>query len=165
MKKIEIVGGGFSGAALAVYLLDGGSTNLDIQIFEPRQALGREIAYGDAHATQILNVPAARVAYAPGIPTTSSTGRACTAPVSAGPWPEPPIRTATFRDSSLAAMWKRHWPPRSFACTGSGLERQLHGDDRLRHPRRAALPLQRPGYRARGGHPAVRCRGHRIRLQ
>ena len=60
-NTIAIVGGGFSGAATAIRLLEAGPPDLDIHILDPRPALGWGIAYGDAHPSHILNVPAARM--------------------------------------------------------------------------------------------------------
>ena len=59
--SIAIVGGGASGAALAVHLLRSGSPSLTVHIFESREQLGWGIAYGGAEAHHILNVPAGRM--------------------------------------------------------------------------------------------------------
>jgi len=58
---IAIIGGGFSGTALAITLLEAGSSGLLIHVVEPRPKLGWGIAYGDADAVHILNVPAERM--------------------------------------------------------------------------------------------------------
>lgn len=58
---IAILGGGFSGAALAATLLDAGGPGLTIHVVEPRPRLGWGIAYGDADSVHILNVPADRM--------------------------------------------------------------------------------------------------------
>mgnify|MGYP001806114830 FL=1 len=58
---LTIIGGGFSGTALATYLLNRGGNGLDINIVEPRPSLGWGVAYGDAAPFHILNVPAQRM--------------------------------------------------------------------------------------------------------
>lgn len=58
---IAIVGGGFSGTALAIHLLDAGGPGLAVHVVEPRARLGCGIAYGDAAPEHILNVPAERM--------------------------------------------------------------------------------------------------------
>jgi uncharacterized NAD(P)/FAD-binding protein YdhS len=59
--SIAIIGGGFSGAALAATLLRHGLRGLDVHVVEPRPLLGRGIAYGDADRGHILNVVAGRM--------------------------------------------------------------------------------------------------------
>lgn len=59
--SIAIVGGGFSGTALATHLLEAGEPGLTIHVIDPRPQLGWGTAYGDADGGHILNVPAARM--------------------------------------------------------------------------------------------------------
>lgn len=59
--SIAIVGGGFSGTALATYLLEAGKPGLTVHVVESRSRLGWGVAYGDADDGHILNVPAARM--------------------------------------------------------------------------------------------------------
>lgn len=59
--SIVIVGGGFSGAALATSLLEAGGPGLAIHVVESRPRLGWGTAYGDADPVHILNVPADRM--------------------------------------------------------------------------------------------------------
>ena len=46
MRQIAIIGGGFSGAAVAIRLADRASSPLTITIVEPRETLGAGLAYG-----------------------------------------------------------------------------------------------------------------------
>jgi uncharacterized NAD(P)/FAD-binding protein YdhS len=67
--RIAIVGGGFSGAVVALHLLkQQNAAGLDIHIVEPRQALGAGIAYGDSSDTDLVNVPAASLVIEPDAP-------------------------------------------------------------------------------------------------
>ena len=59
--SVVIIGGGFSGAALAAHLLRHGPQYLSIHVIEPRARLGQGIAYGDADTFHILNVPAEKM--------------------------------------------------------------------------------------------------------
>ncbi|MCR6631905.1 MAG: FAD/NAD(P)-binding protein [Magnetospirillum sp.] len=59
--SVAIAGGGFSGTALALYLLEAGGPGLTIHLAEPRPRLGEGIAYGDAGPMHLLNVPAQRM--------------------------------------------------------------------------------------------------------
>ncbi|PWB83439.1 MAG: hypothetical protein C3F11_06620 [Methylocystaceae bacterium] len=59
--KIAIVGGGFSGAAVAARLLR--STKYDVEMIESRPRVGPGLAYGDAQPYHILNVPAGRMSF------------------------------------------------------------------------------------------------------
>ncbi len=61
--RIGIVGGGFSGAVVAVQLarhLPGGAT-VEIDIFEPRALLGGGVAYSATDPAHRINVPAAKM--------------------------------------------------------------------------------------------------------
>lgn len=62
---IAIIGGGFSGAALAIHLARGATSRLRITIFEPRAQVGRGVAYA-AEPWHRLNVRAAAMSIVPG---------------------------------------------------------------------------------------------------
>jgi len=69
--RVGIVGGGFSGAAIAAHLAAiAGRSSLDLElgIVEPRASLGGGLAYGDAHEEHLLNVPAGRLGLWPDRP-------------------------------------------------------------------------------------------------
>lgn len=58
---IVIVGGGFSGAAVALHLLRESRRALRISVVEPRPALGFGVAYSATDPAHRINVPAARM--------------------------------------------------------------------------------------------------------
>jgi len=58
---VAIIGGGFSGAALATYLLTEHGPGLRLHIVEPRAQLGQGWAFGDGDPSHLLNVPAGRM--------------------------------------------------------------------------------------------------------
>lgn len=62
---IVIVGGGFSGTALAVNLLRNGAAGLKVTVIEPREQLGRGVAYGTKDPAHRINVPAERMHLSP----------------------------------------------------------------------------------------------------
>lgn len=69
MKRVAIVGGGFSGTAVAIQLLRAAKQPLAIALIErePRQ-FARGVAYGTFDPRHILNVPAARMSLDPAAP-------------------------------------------------------------------------------------------------
>ncbi|KQN46692.1 FAD-dependent oxidoreductase [Serratia sp. Leaf50] len=60
-RHIVIVGGGFSGTALAIQLARRGTAGLKVTVIEPREQLGRGVAYGTGDAAHRINVPAERM--------------------------------------------------------------------------------------------------------
>jgi uncharacterized NAD(P)/FAD-binding protein YdhS len=62
MKKIAIIGGGATGTLLAVNLMKhAGKQELEINLIEKRERLGRGVAYSTARDFHLLNVPAAKM--------------------------------------------------------------------------------------------------------
>ncbi|CUW07716.1 tRNA 5-methylaminomethyl-2-thiouridine biosynthesis bifunctional protein MnmC [Serratia grimesii] len=60
-RQIVIIGGGFSGTALAIHLARRGTTGLKVVIIEPRAQLAQGVAYGTLDPAHRINVPAARM--------------------------------------------------------------------------------------------------------
>jgi len=65
---IAIVGGGFSGTALAIHLMRAARAPLRLVLVEPSAELGRGLAYGPATPRHLLNVPAGRMSLLPDRP-------------------------------------------------------------------------------------------------
>jgi uncharacterized NAD(P)/FAD-binding protein YdhS len=64
-RRIAVVGGGFSGAAVLVHLLRGSREKMQIAWVERGPRLGLGIAYGAERSELLLNVPAARMSIDP----------------------------------------------------------------------------------------------------
>jgi hypothetical protein len=62
---VVIIGGGFSGTALAVQLLRCGDTRREITLIESGERLGRGIAYGTTLDAHVLNTRAGRMSLLP----------------------------------------------------------------------------------------------------
>lgn len=61
MARVIIVGGGFSGTALAIHLARTSSSRLLITVVEPRASLGGGVAYSTQEPAHRINVPASRM--------------------------------------------------------------------------------------------------------
>ncbi len=57
-RSIAIIGGGFAGALTAIKLLDRTEVPLSVTILEPREELGRGVAYSTTEAVHLVNGPA-----------------------------------------------------------------------------------------------------------
>ncbi|MGV1947433.1 MULTISPECIES: FAD/NAD(P)-binding protein [unclassified Agrobacterium] len=67
---VAVVGGGFTGAAMAMHLVAGIGypTDTSVVVIEPRSELGRGLAYSATDPAHRVNVPAARMTLFPDIP-------------------------------------------------------------------------------------------------
>lgn len=67
---VAVVGGGFTGAAMAMHLVasNGFPTDTSVVVIEPRSELGRGLAYSATDPAHRVNVPAARMTLFPDIP-------------------------------------------------------------------------------------------------
>ncbi len=68
MPVVAVIGGGFSGAALALHLNALSAGELRIVVYEPRQRLGAGLAYSTEDAAHRINVPAGRMSAYPDDP-------------------------------------------------------------------------------------------------
>ena len=66
--RIAILGGGLTGAALAMHALRGASGPLAIDVVEPAAELGRGAAYGTTDPAHRINVPSHRMSLFPDDP-------------------------------------------------------------------------------------------------
>jgi len=63
--SVAIIGGGFSGAAVAFHLLREARPGLELTLVEPAAQLGRGLAYATPSDSHVLNVPAGRLGLDP----------------------------------------------------------------------------------------------------
>lgn len=64
-RTIAIIGGGFSGAMVAVHLLRSATVPIAIKLIERRPVVGLGVAYGTREACHLLNVPAGNMSAFP----------------------------------------------------------------------------------------------------
>lgn len=69
MRDVTIIGGGFSGTALAAHLLEQLPGGARLRLLNAGAPLARGLAYGTQSSLHLLNVPAARMAWHPERPT------------------------------------------------------------------------------------------------
>ena len=67
--RLAIVGGGFTGAALATHALTSATQPLSVDVIEPSAKLGRGAAYGTTNADHRINVPSDRMSLFSSDPT------------------------------------------------------------------------------------------------
>ncbi|MDE8558491.1 FAD/NAD(P)-binding protein [Pantoea vagans] len=60
-QQIVIIGGGFTGTALAIHLARAGQAGLQVTVIEPRAQLAQGVAYGTTDPAHRINVPATRM--------------------------------------------------------------------------------------------------------
>lgn len=60
-QQIVIIGGGFTGTALAIHLARLGQAGLCVTVIEPRAQLAQGVAYGTTDPAHRINVPASRM--------------------------------------------------------------------------------------------------------
>jgi hypothetical protein len=67
--RLAIVGGGFTGVALATHALTSATQPLSVDVIEPSAKLGRGAAYGTTNADHRINVPSDRMSLFSSDPT------------------------------------------------------------------------------------------------
>jgi uncharacterized NAD(P)/FAD-binding protein YdhS len=67
--RLAIVGGGFTGAALAIHALTSATQPLSVDVIEPSAKLGRGAAYGTTNVDHRINVPSDRMSLFSSDPT------------------------------------------------------------------------------------------------
>lgn len=65
---VVVIGGGFSGAAVAAHLAEQATSPIRVVMFEPARRLGRGVAYSAVGDHLLLNVPAAKLSMFPDRP-------------------------------------------------------------------------------------------------
>ncbi|MDD3446152.1 MAG: FAD-dependent oxidoreductase [Zavarzinia sp.] len=135
--RIAIIGGGFTGTALAVHLARDGGQPLDIHLIEPAARPGGGVAYGLAGVEHRINVPATRMTVFAETPDDFARWMA-----------------ATGRDKADAEGWSApddHYSRRldfgayMAALFDEAARRRPHGTTLAHHPTRALSVRPTPG--------------------
>lgn len=71
-RRLVIIGGGFTGALVAIHAIRATTGRLDVTIVEPEVELGRGIAYGTSDRNHRTNVPSDRMGLSAGDPTAAT---------------------------------------------------------------------------------------------
>ncbi|TVQ59702.1 MAG: hypothetical protein EA379_10160 [Phycisphaerales bacterium] len=138
---IVIIGGGFSGAALAAHLAAGALSPVRIVLFEPSSRVGRGVAYNATGDHLLLNVPAGKLSVWPERPGDFADWCAASGRLASrdaflprawfGAYVEAELATALRTASGLVEFERRHCRAHSvrFSPGGGALVRTEHGDD------------------------------------
>lgn len=127
--RVAIIGGGFSGAAVAWHLLRQRPDLAEIVIVEPRAELGRGLAYSAADPTHRINVPATRMSLIPDAPDHFNDWLEASGALAADP---------------AARVGERNFPSR--AVFGAYVAQALAAlGPRVRHVRATAEDIDRAG--------------------
>ncbi len=66
VSRVAIIGGGFTGACVALHLAERSAGPLTLHVIEPRAGLGRGVAYDSDEPAHRINVPSTRMSIYPG---------------------------------------------------------------------------------------------------
>lgn len=84
-RRLAIVGGGFSGASLALEVLNAAAGAIDVAVIDRSPAFGRGLAYSTPDPNHLLNVPAQRMSVLAGAPDDFLTWLGVTGEAGAAP--------------------------------------------------------------------------------
>lgn len=127
--RVAIIGGGFSGAAVAWHLLRQRPDLAEIVIVEPRAEIGRGLAYSAADPQHRINVPATRMSLIPDTPDHFNDWLEASGALEADP---------------AARIGERNFPAR--AAFGAYVAQAVTAlGTRLRHVRARAEDIERAG--------------------
>jgi uncharacterized NAD(P)/FAD-binding protein YdhS len=133
--RVVIIGGGFCGAFCAAQLADKARAPLEIFVIEPRDSLGRGVAYSSTDPAHRINVPAARMTLFPEDPTHFDK------------W----LRAGPYLQDDPAALWHDgHAYPRravfgAYVSDHVARRANARADVSIRHIRDDAIAARRDG--------------------
>lgn len=133
--RIAIVGGGFTGAVLAIHAIRAAAEPLDIVVLEPRAELGRGVAYGTVDRNHRINVPSDRMDI-----TKAEAGAATAWFQARGVLPDPDSDDGTGRAYVPRAAYGAYIADRLARTVAAAGDRV-----RLRHLRSVATAVARQG--------------------